>query len=160
MSMKNSTETIWDRTNDLLICSTAPQPLCHRGPPNYVSYQINGAASSNVVFLVFAVELYVTISCSQTQSTNSPTLPFWKIYGFVFVEKRPDLWPHKYSRHSVIQISGQIWARYSATYFIEPIPVAARSKARNCGRLLVWLVGSNLAGGMVVCLLWVLCVVM
>ena len=32
MSMKNFKDTIWIRTSDLLICSTAPQPLCHRGP--------------------------------------------------------------------------------------------------------------------------------
>ena len=31
MSMKNSNDTIADRTSDLPICSTAPQPLCHRG---------------------------------------------------------------------------------------------------------------------------------
>jgi hypothetical protein len=31
MSMKNSNDTIWDRTSDLPICSTAPKPLCHRG---------------------------------------------------------------------------------------------------------------------------------
>jgi hypothetical protein len=40
-----------------------------------------------------------------------------------------------------------------------PIPVAALSKAWVCGRLLTGIVGSNPAGGMDVCLLWVLCVV-
>ena len=29
---EKSTDTSWDRTSDLLICSTAPWPLCHRGP--------------------------------------------------------------------------------------------------------------------------------
>ena len=33
MSMKNSNDTIWNRTSDRPISSTAPQPLCHRGPP-------------------------------------------------------------------------------------------------------------------------------
>ena len=33
MSLKNSNDTIQDRTSDLPICSTAPQPLCHRGTP-------------------------------------------------------------------------------------------------------------------------------
>jgi len=28
--MKNSNDTSWDRTRDLLICSTAPYPLCYR----------------------------------------------------------------------------------------------------------------------------------
>ena len=35
MSMKNS-DTSWDRTSDLPICSTAPKPLCHRGPPPWI----------------------------------------------------------------------------------------------------------------------------
>ena len=30
--MKNSNDTIWNRTSDLPICSTAPQSLCYRGP--------------------------------------------------------------------------------------------------------------------------------
>ena len=38
-------------------------------------------------------------------------------------------------------------------------PVAARSMAWVCGRSLAWIAGSNPAGGMDVCLLWVLCVV-
>jgi len=40
-----------------------------------------------------------------------------------------------------------------------PIPVAARSKARVCGLSLAGITGSIPAGGMDVCLLWVLCVV-
>ena len=40
-----------------------------------------------------------------------------------------------------------------------PVPVAARSKASVCGRLPAEIVGSNPAGVMDVCLLWVLCVV-
>ena len=30
--MKNSNDTIWNRTSDLPICGTAPKTLCHRGP--------------------------------------------------------------------------------------------------------------------------------
>jgi hypothetical protein len=29
MSMKNSNDTIWNRTSNLPICSTIPEPLCH-----------------------------------------------------------------------------------------------------------------------------------
>ena len=29
---EKSTDTSWDRTSDLPICSTAPLPLCHSGP--------------------------------------------------------------------------------------------------------------------------------
>jgi len=32
-----STDTSWDRTRDLPICSTAPYPLCYRGPPTYIN---------------------------------------------------------------------------------------------------------------------------
>jgi hypothetical protein len=32
LSIKNSDDTSWDPTTDLPICSTTPQPLCHRGP--------------------------------------------------------------------------------------------------------------------------------
>jgi len=32
LSMKNSNDAIWNRTSDLPICSTAPQPLSYRGP--------------------------------------------------------------------------------------------------------------------------------
>jgi hypothetical protein len=33
MSMKNSNDTIWDRTSDLLIWSAVPKSLCYRGHP-------------------------------------------------------------------------------------------------------------------------------
>ena len=40
-----------------------------------------------------------------------------------------------------------------------PVPVAARSKAKVCGRSTAEIVGSNPTGDMDVCLLCVLCVV-
>ena len=40
-----------------------------------------------------------------------------------------------------------------------PISVAAQSKAWVCGRPITGLVDSNPAGGMDICLLWLLCVV-
>ena len=40
--------------------------------------------------------------------------------------------------------------------YLEPVPVAARSKAWVCGRLLAGIVGSNPTGGIDVCLLWVM----
>ena len=49
---------------------------------------------------------------------------------------------------------------FSATMYIsEPIPVAARSKACVCGRSLAGIVGSNPAGDMEICALWVVHVV-
>jgi len=38
MSMKNSHDTIWNRTSHLRICSTAPWWLFYRGPPNTFKY--------------------------------------------------------------------------------------------------------------------------
>jgi hypothetical protein len=38
MSMKNSNDTIWNRSRDLSVCSAVPQPLRHRVPlPPYVN---------------------------------------------------------------------------------------------------------------------------
>jgi hypothetical protein len=48
---------------------------------------------------------------------------------------------------------------YLWTLSVMPIPMAARSTAWVCGRSLAGIVGSNPAGGMDVCLLWMLCVV-
>jgi len=42
MSMKNSNDTSWDRTSDLPICSTAPKPLCYRGPLRDEEWSIFG----------------------------------------------------------------------------------------------------------------------
>jgi hypothetical protein len=44
-------------------------------------------------------------------------------------------------------------------WLAQPIPVAAPSTVWVCGRSLAGIAGSNSAGGMDVCLLWVLCVV-
>jgi hypothetical protein len=48
---------------------------------------------------------------------------------------------------------------YIRNAVVTPIVVAARSKAWVCGRSLAEVVGSNPAGGMDVCLLWLSCVV-
>jgi hypothetical protein len=45
------------------------------------------------------------------------------------------------------------------TVFCVVLQVVARSKVWVCGRSLAGIVGSNLAGGMDVCLLLVMCVV-
>jgi hypothetical protein len=44
-------------------------------------------------------------------------------------------------------------------YWYLPIPVAARSKVYDCSRLLAGIAASNPAGGMDVCLFWMLCFV-
>jgi hypothetical protein len=57
------------------------------------------------------------------------------------------------------------WLHYYFALFrpptgtVQPIPVAARSKAWVCGRSIAGIAGSNYTEGMDICLLWVLCVV-
>ena len=48
---EKSTDTSWDRTSDLPICSTAPQPLCYRGPP----YLINGTVFREKLLIIKGV---------------------------------------------------------------------------------------------------------
>ena len=48
---------------------------------------------------------------------------------------------------------------YSNYIRLQSIPVTGRSKAWVCGLSLIRIVGTNPAGDMDVCLLWVLCVV-
>ena len=59
-------------------------------------------------------------------------------------------------RKHIVLYSGGGWGGQWGTL---PIPVASRSNAWVCGLLLAGIVGSNTAGGIDVCLLWVLCVV-
>ena len=69
------------------------------------------------------------------------------------------------SRSTSYFCSGEIWDSFLKYNLIKvessywTIPEAARSKARVYGRSPAEIVGSNPAGGMDVCLLWVLCVV-
>jgi hypothetical protein len=48
---------------------------------------------------------------------------------------------------------------FTVLYVVMRVPVAVWSKTRVSGRFLVGIAGSNPAGGMNVCLLWVLYVV-
>jgi len=41
MSMKNSSDTSWDRTSLLPICSMAPKLLCYRSPLYHMSIEVN-----------------------------------------------------------------------------------------------------------------------
>jgi hypothetical protein len=59
---------------------------------------------------------------------------------------------------TVVNLWGNSWL-FERLILSLPIPVAARSKVWVCGRSLTRIVGSNLTGGMDVCLLLVLCVV-
>jgi hypothetical protein len=44
-------------------------------------------------------------------------------------------------------------------HVMQPTPVATRSKAWDCGRLFAGIMGSNTAGGLDICVMWVLSVV-
>ena len=44
---EKSTDTRWDQTSNLLICSTAPFPLCYHGPPKWNSNFTNESHDCN-----------------------------------------------------------------------------------------------------------------
>jgi hypothetical protein len=49
--------------------------------------------------------------------------------------------------------NGMMIPKFEKVIYLTPIPVAMRSKAWVCGRLLAGIVGSNPSGGIDVCLL-------
>ena len=64
-----------------------------------------------------------------------------------------------YNRWNAFVCRVLLTSKLVCAYYLMTIPVAALSKACVCGRSLAGFVSSNPAGGMCVCLLWVLCVV-
>jgi hypothetical protein len=62
-------------------------------------------------------------------------------------------------KHLLSSFLGEWQGLYVRWKLFKTIGVAVRSTAWVCGRSLTGIVGSNPAGGMDVCLLWVLCVV-
>jgi len=60
MSMKNSNDTIWNRTTDLPICSAAPSPLCYRGlvfitERNYVYFAVRAESLYTVYIYIYNI---------------------------------------------------------------------------------------------------------
>jgi hypothetical protein len=88
--------------------------------------------------------------------------PFTGSYWLVSVPRsihQSHLSPHAVSRgHSAagFPLTSVIWNIWSHLGSILTDPVAAPSKSWVCSRLLAGIAGSNSAGDMVVCLLWVL----
>ena len=62
--MKNSDDTIWDRTNDLPICSTALYPLCHRGP----------SSNKHIKKICAPSWFYLQDSCTQFDENSADVL--------------------------------------------------------------------------------------
>ena len=58
-----------------------------------------------------------------------------------------------------IRQTGRLESKYVSLNGCMTKPVAARSKASVCGRSLAEIAGSNPAGDMVICRVWILCVV-
>jgi len=74
--MKNSNDTSWDRTNDLLICSAAPWPLCY---PTVVPCSVH-----TIVF-------QFTLPYQKENLINMPPFPhplIFPLFFFFFFEKR------------------------------------------------------------------------
>jgi hypothetical protein len=109
----------------------------HKCPLNITLFCIEMLRDAVLPSTPWLRSLYEGWTCSVTaQSTAHPQPPF-AIYK----------WLPPSSQHKA-----------TSMYVELPIPVAARSKARVCGRSLAGIAGSIPAGGMDVCLLWVLCV--
>ena len=123
-------------------------------------------------FTVF-YELQKFTSCSQQPSTGSypasrnpmhrhllPRTRIWIIHDYKHytLKPRPELLLHVRG----IKRNYSSWKSTSEIYIYYLTfrkPLAARSKAWVCCRSLAGIAGSNPAGGMDVCLLWMLCVV-
>jgi len=74
MSMKHSSDTIWNRTSDLPICSAVPYPLCYRGPlMHHQNTQFRNADHNLTcaILFFFAVALSKRLTLSKA---NTPKL--------------------------------------------------------------------------------------
>jgi hypothetical protein len=61
MSMKNSSDTIGNRTRDRPVCSAVPQPLCHRVPQEIVYTMLNYVSACYIQvqnFLILLSPIY------------------------------------------------------------------------------------------------------
>ena len=56
---EKSNDTSWDRTSDLPICSTAPKPLCYRGP---LTSQVHGLNINKTKLEISSLLGYLTVS--------------------------------------------------------------------------------------------------
>jgi hypothetical protein len=99
--MKNSSDTRWDRTSDLPICSTASYPLCHRGhrklvparnmrdnvgitplyarinvATNHIMYEVTSSSNFLILILAYSVP---TIHTQFTGSAHLNVLEFQKV---------------------------------------------------------------------------------
>ena len=119
MSMKNSSDTIWNRTSDLPICSTAPWTLCYRGPHEStkhwlccnqryfqgITYVYNVPVPSVIHFLVagtcshFLLVRYSNLI--QSLLVNAPV--FWGSYNCVHLSRQRQNQLHDTSCFYVIE---------------------------------------------------------
>jgi hypothetical protein len=81
----------------------------------------------------------------------------WDVKIYIISMKNVDILPKKQTYLQYFRMSG--CRECLSLKEREPVPVAARSKALVYGRSPAEIVGSNLTGGMDVCLLWVLGVI-
>ena len=72
MSMKNSNDTIWNRTSDLPIRNTAPQPLCHCRPTMQYSTVQYGRHCNDCCILTIS-----NLLCKLL--LNHSTAPYFKV---------------------------------------------------------------------------------
>ena len=66
---EKSTDTSWDLTSDLPICSTTPWPLCHRGS-NFLSTSEHISRRSYQIYYILSFKI-IHIPCSQIKSLQT-----------------------------------------------------------------------------------------
>jgi hypothetical protein len=79
MSMKNSSDTIGNRSHDLPVCSTVPQPLRHRQARHYYHIKVYVYKISTISLSLFLVKpsppsyIFLTVSVPFYLRTTQPT---------------------------------------------------------------------------------------
>jgi len=76
---KKSTDTYWDRTSDFPICSTAPEPLCHRGPPYIYIYIYMDVSEERYAFIYADMETVGSYAACRSFVNKITALAFRKV---------------------------------------------------------------------------------
>ena len=89
MSMKNSNDTIGDRTGDLPVCSAVPQPtvpLC--APLSVASIKYYQCVSILVLVIHHAMRMHHIVICGLPGSTTYEYFPHYLINSTIFEKKK------------------------------------------------------------------------
>ena len=86
MSMKNSNDTIWNRTSDLPICTAVPWPLRYRGPNNNNNNNNNNVLWWRVAPKWHGLLEYIRTCYTRYEHCNWPRPVIWVIAQYRLVD--------------------------------------------------------------------------